>query len=388
MKSRVCFVVDSGTDVRLADGLAEGTNLRILARRLPSGREISQPSRQPLNVEVGPAGHAPFALFVLRRLIALRHELDAVVVQGYGPAAALANLAGRLTGLPVLMLVCSPIEEYYRCRQSADGGRPFRRSEFFAVRLFSRVNAWIGRGYIVLSPYLASVVRRDSSTNSVDVIPVYGVDRAIFRPSTEPKAVLRNRLGLPNDLPIVFFSSRVAPEKDAAAVLRALATLAAAGRPVRLLHLSGGHRELLDLARDLGVEKHVIAGDAVPPFEALADRYRASDVCVQASREEGLGFSALEALACGVPVVATAVGGLKDTIREGDTGWQVPIGNSDELAAAIIAVLDHPDEARRRTSRGAAQVAAHYDRELVFDALVTRLRVSPLQEHNIVAVQP
>ena len=376
MRPRVCFVVDSGTDVRLADGLAEGTTLRILARSLPSGREISQPSRHRLDVEVGPAGHASFALFVLRRLIALRGETDVVVVQGYGPTAAFANLAGRLTGLPVLMLVCSPIEEYYCCRKTSPQGRPFRRSEHLAIRLFSKVNAWIGRGYVVLSPYLASVVRGHGSRNSVDVIPVYGVDRTIFHPSTESKATLKTRLGLPDDLPIVFFSSRVAPEKDAPTVLRALATLAAAGRPVRLLHLSGGYRELMDLARELGVESHVIAGEAVAPFAELADRYRASDVCVQSSREEGLGFSALEALACGVPVVATAVGGLNDTIREGETGWQVPIGDSNALAAAITKILDDPAEASRRTACGAAHVAAHYDRERVFDAMVKRLCVS------------
>ena len=373
MSPRVCFVVDSGTDVRLADGLAAGTTLRILARRLPSGREISQPSRHRLDVEVGPAGHASFALFVLRRLIALRHETDVVVVQGYGPTAAFANLAGRLTGLAVLMLVCSPIAEYYSCRKSSPHGRPVRATEYLAIRFFSQLNGWLGRGYIVLSPYLASIVRRHRSRNSVDVIPVYGVDRATFHPGAEPKAALRQRLGLPNDLPIVFFSSRVAPEKDAATVLRALGILAAAGRPVRLLHLSGGHRELMDLARELRVESHVIAGDAVAPFEALADCYRASDICVQASREEGLGFSALEALACGVPVIATAVGGLKDTIRDGDTGWQVPIGDADALADAITSVLDDPSEASRRTARGAAQVAAHYDSERVFDAMVKRL---------------
>lgn len=375
MRPRVCFVVDSGTDVRLADGLAEGTTLRILARRLPSGREISQPSRHPLDVEVGPAGHASFALFALRRLVALRREVDVVIVQGYGPTAAFANLAGRLTGLPVLMLVCSPIAEYYSCRKTSAQGRPFRRSEYLAIRLFSKLNAWLGRAYIVLSPYLASVVRRHGSTNSVDVIPVYGVDHAIFKPSIEAKAALRTRLGLPDDLPIVFFSSRVAPEKDAETVLRALASLAAAGRPVRLLHLSGGHGELLELARELGVEPYVIAGDAVPPFEQLADHYRASDVCVQASREEGLGFSALEALACGVPVVASAVGGLNDTIRDGDTGWQVPVGDAEALAAAITNILQDPAEAARRTDRGAALVAAHYDRDRVFDAMVERLRL-------------
>ena len=67
MTPRLLFVVDSGTDVRLADGLAGSTSLRILARGLPSGREISQPSRQHLDVEVGPSGHAAFALFAFRR---------------------------------------------------------------------------------------------------------------------------------------------------------------------------------------------------------------------------------------------------------------------------------------------------------------------------------
>ncbi len=159
-------------------------------------------------------------------------------------------------------------------------------------------------------------------------------------------------------------------------MLRALGILAAAGRPVRLLHLSGGHRELMDLAREIGVEEHVIAADAVAPFDGLADHYRASDICVQSSREEGLGFSALEALACGVPVVATAVGGLNDTIRDGDTGWQVPIGDANALAAAIAGILDDPAEALRRTSRGAAQVASLYDRERVFNSLVQRLRTA------------
>lgn len=376
MTPRLLFVVDSGTDVRLADGLAGGTSLRILARGLPSGREISRPSRQHLDVEVGPSGHAAFALFAFRRLLVSRREIDVVIVQGYGPTAAFANLAGRLAGIPVLMLVCSPMEAYYRCRQSSGTGRPFRRSEYLAIRAFSKVNAWIGRRYIVLSPYLASVVRAHGANNAVDIIPVYGVDRTIFRPSGEPKTALRARLGLPPDVPIIFFSSRVAPEKDAATVLHALRTLAAAGRPVRLLHLSGGHNELRELARQIGVEDQVIAGDAVAPFAGLADYYRASDVCVQSSREEGLGFSALEALACGVPVVATAVGGLNDTIREGDTGWQVPIGDSAALAGAIAQILDDPAEAARRTARGAELVAARYDRDLVFGALVARLRLA------------
>ena len=373
MKPRVCFVVDSGTDVRLVEALAERTSLRILARRMPAGREISQPTSQPIAVEIGPAGHAAFGAFVARRLAALRQQTDVIIAQGYGPTAACANLVGRLTGRRVLMLVCSPVEAYYRCRRTSGGGRPYRPFEYAAIRIFSVVNAWLGGGYIVLSPYLASVVRAHGARTPIDVIPVYGVDRHIFRPSGESKRAVRERLGLPLEGDVVFFSSRVAPEKDAETVLHALKVLADGGRPVRLLHLSGGYREFASLAASLGLDAHVIARDAVAPFAELADYYRASDVCVQASREEGLGFSPLEALACGVPVVASAVGGLNDTIKEGETGWQVPVGDAQALARAIRDILSNPEEAARRTLAGAQRVDLAYERRVVFDALTERL---------------
>ena len=355
------------------DALAERTSLRILARRLPAGREISQATAREMDVEVGPAGHAAFAAFAARRVIALRGEFDVVVVQGYGPTAACVNVIGRLIGRTVLMLVCSPVEAYYRCRRIANSGRPFRHVEYWAIRLFSMINARLGHGYVVLSPYLASVVRAHGATKPIDVIPIYGVDREVFRPSAEPKSRIRQRLDLPDDGPIVFFSSRVAPEKDAETVLEAVKILEAGQRKVHLLHLSGGHREFAELAASSGVARQVIARDAVAPYARLADYYRASDVCVQASREEGLGFSPLEALACGVPVVATAVGGLKDTIRDGETGWQVPVGDAAALARAILQVLENPAEAERRTRAGAEGVDRAYERRVVFDAFVERL---------------
>ncbi len=191
----------------------------------------------------------------------------------------------------------------------------------------------------------------------------------MFRPTDEPVALIRARLGLPLGDRIVFFSSRVAPEKDAATVLRAIGLLGAAGRSVRLLHLSGGHAEFAAMANSLGVASRVISADAVAPFAQLADHYRASDVCVQASREEGLGFSPLEALACGVPVVASSVGGLRDTIRDGDTGWSVPVGDERAMADAIATIFDDPVEAARRTARGRAMVQHEYDRGVVFARL-------------------
>jgi glycosyltransferase involved in cell wall biosynthesis len=282
---RVLFVVESGTDVRLVEALAERVDVTALARAIPGGRAISQPLRHVVSVEEASPSRARFAATVLRRLIARRGDYDVVLVQGYGVAALAANLAARTTGAPTSMLVCSPIERYYACRRThATPGKPYSRLALAALRQLARWNAVLAQRYVVLSEHLADVVRAHGADCPVHVIPVYGVDVDRFAPAAEPKNVLRHRLGLPQHAPLVFFSSRVAPEKDAETLLTALASLREAEPEFRLLHMSGGHEVLLDAARRHGVADHVIATDAVDPRDDLALDYQASDLCVQGSR--------------------------------------------------------------------------------------------------------
>ena len=368
-RARVCFVVESGTDVRMVEGLAERAELTLVTRTVPGGREISQPTTARFAQLEGPASFVRFAWFTFRTLLADAPAYDAILVQGYGPAACAANLAARLRGRRAVMLVCSPVEGYYACRKVDRSGRPFRRAEWIAIHLFARINAWIGRQYVVLSHYLEAVVRRHRRSAEVAVIPVYGIDTGLYSPATAARTALRQHLGLPKDSALVFFSSRVAPEKDPDTLLAAVATLRSQGRDVRILHLSGGYREFQQRAAARGLADAVIARDAVAPFDGLASYYQASDVCVQASRDEGLGFSVLEALACGIPVVATAVGGLRETIRDDDTGWTYPAGDSAALARALADVLDRPGEARDRAARGRAMVLQSFEQRTVFDRL-------------------
>jgi glycosyltransferase involved in cell wall biosynthesis len=366
---RLYFIVESGTDVRLVEGLAERWSLTVLARRIVGGREISQPTAVDVDTRIGSASFVSFAVRAALTILRERRRAGVVLVQGYGLAALCANLAGRIGGVPVVMLVCSPTERYYACRRVEPGGRPFRRIEWWALRLLAAANARLGRRYAVLSPYLASVVRAHGARLPIDVVPVYGVDMRVFAPGSEPRAALRRRLGLPVAASLVFFSSRVAPEKDPDTLLAAVARLRREGRDVRVLHRSGGYDELVRRAHAYGIGEALVAGDALRPGPELADWYRASDLCVQASRDEGLGFSVLEALACGVPVVAAAVGGLRDTIVHGTTGWTYTAGDPAALARAIGRVLDDPAEARRRTVAGRALVARVYARDVVFAEL-------------------
>jgi glycosyltransferase involved in cell wall biosynthesis len=367
---RLRLVVESSSDVRLIEELAERFELHVVARRVSGGVEISQVPRRPVPVVTGPSGRAAFARLVAGELWRGRAVDDVVIAQGYGLAALAANVIGRLTGVPTTMLVCSPVEAYYRCRRDHPGPGPgFRRTELAALALLARLNARLGQHYVVLSDHLAGVVRSHGTRARIDVVPVYGVDTSVFQPSRDDRRAIRVRRGLALEPALIFFSSRIAPEKDAEALLIAVRSLRERGRDVVLLNRSGGWRELAAAAQRLRLADCVIATDAVHPDLQLPDDYRACDLCVQASREEGLGFSPLEALACEVPVVAAGVGGLRETVIDGRTGWSYPPGRPEALAACIAEVLDDPGEARRRAAQGRALVRERYERRLVFDRL-------------------
>src|SRR5207244_12632816 len=122
--------------------------------------EISQPPAIPVPTLIGPASRLAFASFVAEYLWRQRRRFDFVIVQGYSLGALAANVVGRIAGLPTIMMVCSPVEAYYRCRQAhPEQGKVFRRAELWAFQMLARLNAILGKRYIVLSHYLAEVVR-------------------------------------------------------------------------------------------------------------------------------------------------------------------------------------------------------------------------------------
>jgi glycosyltransferase involved in cell wall biosynthesis len=368
-KARLTFIVESGTDVRLVEGFAARFDLTILGRQISNGVIISQPPTASFKLATGPESRWQFARFVWRELIRRGDQSDFIVVQGYGIAALAANLVARKTGKKCMMLVCSPVEEYYLQRKARPfPGKPFRRREIAALRAIARINARAGQQYCVLSNHLRDTVRRHGARLPVSVVPVYGVDTSRFCPSHEDRGVLRRRAGLPLEEPIIFFSSRVAPEKDCETLLQSISMLRESGRRVTILHRSGGYRDFLRLAEDVGIGDQVIATDASFPGDELARDYQASDICVQASRAEGLGFSALEALACEIPVIASATGGLKETIVDGVTGLTYPAGDARSLADRIAYVLDHREEAVGMARQGRHMVMNRFEARITFDS--------------------
>ncbi len=188
-----------------------------------------------------------------------------------------------------------------------------------------------------------------------------GVDHAFFAPGDQRGA--RRALGL-GPGPLLLFVGRIQPLKGLDVAVRALARL---GRPdARLLVVGGSSgpggdgevsrvRALID---ELGVGAQV-SFSPPQPHHLLSSYYRAADVVLVPSRSESFGLVALEAAACGVPVVASGVGGLLTLVDHGRTGFLVADRDPDHFAAHVAHLLDDPDDASRM-SRAAAERARRY----------------------------
>jgi len=204
----------------------------------------------------------------------------------------------------------------------------------------------------------------------IEVIPP-GVDHALFSPGDARAA--RRRLGLPAG-PLVLFVGRIQPLKGADVALRTLAalpddrtTLVIVGGPSG----ADGERELASLralADELGITDRVRWVEP-QPHAALVDWYRAADVCIVPSRTESFGLVALEAAACGTPVVASEVGGLRSLVADGEAGFLVAGRAAADYAAPVQLLL--ADE-RRAQRMGSAAVAR--SRQYAWSMTAARLR--------------
>lgn len=159
----------------------------------------------------------------------------------------------------------------------------------------------------------------------------------------------------------IAWAGRMAPEKGLATLLRAVTLLVATGRDVRLSLIGDGpERPRLEAqARTLGITDSISWEGYVGERERFLALLRESDLFVLPSLTEGVPKVLLEAMACGLPVVASAVGGIPALLDDGDRGRLLRAGDEIDLAAAIRSVLEDPSVARTFRERGVAWAADH-----------------------------
>jgi D-inositol-3-phosphate glycosyltransferase len=202
-----------------------------------------------------------------------------------------------------------------------------------------------------------------------------GVDLEHFRPGEATLA--RTKLGVPPDAVLLLFVGRLQPLKAPDVLLRAAARLVEQRPELRerlVVAVVGGPSGsapdwLPALVADLGLTDRV-RFEAPSGTARLRDWYRAADVVAVPSHNESFGLVALEAQACGTPVVATDVGGLRTTVRDGVSGLLVPGHRADDWAAAVERALAD----RVALSAGAVAHAAAFSWQVTADTLLASYR--------------
>jgi teichuronic acid biosynthesis glycosyltransferase TuaC len=301
----------------------------FVARRVAALRERG--------VQVVVVAPADYRHGMLRRHLAMlsdaltaRGKFDGVEGHVVYPTGLIAWLAARLRRIPVLVYA-----------HGSDVLVAARRN-----RLHARLARFVVRhadARVANSRSVADAVATLGREASV-VSP--GVDLDTFKPGKAAES--RARLGLAPAGRMALFIGGLVEIKGPDVFAEAMADL-----PGWVGHAVGDG----PLAGPLAAIGTLTLHPAVAP-EAVADWMTAADVVVVPSRGEGLGLAAVEALACGRPVVASAVGGLPELIHDGGNGLLVPPGDAAALAAALDRLSDDGLRARL-ASAGPASVAAH-----------------------------
>lgn len=197
----------------------------------------------------------------------------------------------------------------------------------------------------------------------------HGVDTALFAP--RPAAEPRGR-------PEILFVGGLYDTKRVDVAIRALELLGDRGHPEAVLTIAGvGHpdytRHLREEVARLSLEAQVRFAGRVE-HESLPEVFARASVVVLPSRYETFSITAVEAMGCGRPVVASAVGGLREIIRDGVDGVLVPSGDAGALADAIGGILDHPERAAALGAAARETVVRRFSKERFAAELEALLR--------------
>ena len=270
------------------------------------------------------------------------------------------RVLGRIAGIPVII---SSI------RTMGQEGIFRHRSDRFTAALSDRI--------VCVSENVAKYAEQTIHLPPEKLVVVpNGVDPNDYR-SLPSKAEARNLSQLPDSALIIGAIGRMHRVKGLSILLRAFAQLAELHRTVHLLFVGEGpdRQLLIDQAQDFGLNSKVTFLAFQKDIPKLLP---ALDLFVSASLHEGMPNAILEAMAAGLPVVATDVGGTPEVVQDGQTGFLVPPGEYEALAISICKLLEDPDLRCRMGKEGKERVAKNFSIEQMtqqFEQLYEQLLV-------------
>jgi len=294
--------------------------------------------RSDVEVVVAPMPDEPLSASIRTACARIRaHAID--VLHAHLPNAhALAGIAGRLARKPVLATL--------------HGHRIGRLDLETHRRAGTHLSVVCRQSYFEALALGVGAKRLSCNPN--------GVDNDLFRPRPRPADGLRAALGIPAAAPVVGFLGRLSPEKGPEVFLEAAALATSRLPDVRFVLVGDG-----PLAAPLAA---AVARRRLPHRVHLAGLrhdvpalLNELDVLVSSSHSEAMPLAVMEAMSCGLAVVATRVGGVPDMIEDGVSGWLVEPGDAAALAARVVQVLETPGERERLGRAARARAIVHMD---------------------------
>jgi glycosyltransferase involved in cell wall biosynthesis len=220
----------------------------------------------------------------------------------------------------------------------------------------------------VLCGAMARAVVVDSYSSARQVHSELGVSQGKIKVFPAPVDVDKLQPGEPVLAPRRYILSvaQLERRKDFPTLLKAVQTVVNNFEEIELRVVGEGKERsnLERMVRQLGLEKHVVFMGYLPD-DKLIEEYRGASLFVLSSRQEGIGIVFLEAMACGLPVVATDSGGAADPVVHGQTGFLVPVGDWSTLAQYMLQVLKNPRLAQRLGNTGREKAVKEYSFDVI-----------------------
>jgi glycosyltransferase involved in cell wall biosynthesis len=339
-------LIDAGQPVTVITRLQSDR----LPKNLPGSEVIDN---TPVVRIASPGGKIASLFFLLGGFIhLLRHGRGGIYhSRSEGAPGWLAVIAGYLLGGRSIIKLRSGRPAF----EGRVSGSPINRWQFVTMlRLAHRVTVVNGE----VQQFIRSLGIRPER---VLLIPNF-VDTKLFQPHTpEEKTAKRKELGLSLEKTIVVFVGRVVWVKGLDVLLQAWAALSENVRKETLLVIvgDGAERQNLEkLSESLGIQDSILM---VGMKEGVRDYYQAADMFVLPSRSEGMSTSLTEAMACGLPVIASSVGAAPDVVRDGENGILFQSENHQELAQKLAALFEQRDRWDEMGKRARETVTAYGD---------------------------
>jgi glycosyltransferase involved in cell wall biosynthesis len=386
-RPRICFLVESyfpvvggmETQARILaeDFTARGIGVMVVTRRsVPSSPAFEQAMEGQI-YRLAPAGNGPlrrwgFLFTCLPALVRLRGQYDIVHVMGFRVLGAAALVLSRLFGKGCVLRAETDGEmsgEFFAKGLEARG----LKSNSLAFRVLLQVRNRIlrtGECFVSISSDItAELVHGGIDVDRIRYIP-NSVDIKRFAPvSRRAKEALRVRLGLRHVGPIAVFTGRLVSFKGLPLLVRVWQRILDIHPDAQLLLVGGGGADLHNCEAELRsfAEVHQLTDSIVFTGDVrnVEEYLQAADLFVFPTEKEAFGISLIEAMACGLPIVSTRAGGLKDIVVDRVNGLTVETGDHQALEGAILRLLADPALANRLGRAGLSTVRRTYARNVV-----------------------